>query len=71
MADPSFVLDKFINYMKTNANLTWEEIYWRVLSRTLLFKCLNCNEYFCASEYGFCSFHPQKAIFAQGSNKGH
>ena len=50
MADPSFVLDKFINYMKGSANLTWEEIYWRVYSRTIMFKCLNCNEHFAASE---------------------
>lgn len=57
--------------MKNNANLTWEEIYWRVFARTFTFKCSNCNECFAASEQGFCTFHPQKAVFAQGSNKGH
>lgn len=70
MFDRSFDIKKFISFCKNTMKLTWKQIYWKILAHTVDFECRTCNKKFNGAYAKHWYYHPNKAIFSFGSNKG-
>ena len=70
MFDRSFDIKKFISFCKNTMKLTWKQIYWKVYSHTVDFEWKTWNKRFNGAYSKHWYYHPNKAIFSFGSNKG-
>ena len=70
VGDNNWSLNKFINYLHSNCKMSWRDIYWKIWSYTIEFKCEKCEQYFRGSHIFHCAYHPQKPIFQHSSNRG-
>ena len=71
VVDRSFDLNKFIVHLKKQRNMTWKQIFYKVLAFTKLFECASCGQVVNGPYLNHCSFHPAKPIFSFGSNQGY
>lgn len=70
MFDRSFDIKKFIGFWKNTMKLTWKQIYWKIYAHTVDFECRTWGKKFNGANAKHCYFHPNKAMFSFGSNKG-
>ena len=69
LRDPAWDINHFITFLRKQA-LSWREIYWKIWSRLMDYKCSICDNMFIASYYSHCSFHPKLPSFLYGQNTG-
>jgi len=60
----------YVQNMRSSKKMEWRSLYWKLWGMFHLMRCTTCNEYFPACEYGHCVYHPEKATFSTGSNRG-
>lgn len=70
MLDRSFDMKKFISFLKNNMKYSWKQIYWKVFSHTLDFEWKTWGGLFNGAYAMHWYYHPSKALFSFGSNKG-
>ena len=70
MIDRDFDLNQFVLYLNKQKRMPWKSIFYKVLSFTKAFDCLDCGEVFSGPYLKHCSFHPSKPRFTFGSNLG-
>ena len=67
--DRSWDMNQFIHFLRINA-LSWREIYYKIKSLLIMFKCVVCDTLFVGNEVNSCSFHTQTPLFGDGNNQG-
>lgn len=68
-ADKSFDLNKFILNIRSK-KVAWLDLFWKIFACTVDFKCVTCKQRFQGNRINGCSYHPIKANYSLGQNKG-
>jgi uncharacterized CHY-type Zn-finger protein len=63
-------IKKFINFVRETYRISWREIFWKVWSYLVSFKCRTCNRYFTIGELNQCARHSEKPKFDKSPNEG-
>eukprot|EP00112_Aurelia_sp_Birch-Aquarium-sp1_P020299 Seg52.3 transcript_id=Seg52.3/GoldUCD/mRNA.D3Y31 product="putative protein KIAA1841-like" protein_id=Seg52.3/GoldUCD/D3Y31 len=65
--DSNWDVNDYLLLLKSNVK-TWRNVYWRIWGSINYLYCTRCEELFACTDYGSCSFHPQKPTFTDDEN---